>query len=93
MLKMFESNLKVAFGPQPEFCDEFHLVDLRSLDNCLAVSKGVDWVFNLAADMVLHRFDCKYLHMLILQTGRDGFHSIQPFSHPVQQYNDFFQHG
>ena len=37
---------------QKEFCDEFHLVDLRSLDNCLKVTQGVDWVFNLAADMV-----------------------------------------
>eukprot|EP00270_Netrium_digitus_P017617 TRINITY_DN650_c0_g1_i3.p1 TRINITY_DN650_c0_g1~~TRINITY_DN650_c0_g1_i3.p1 ORF type:complete len:376 (+),score=50.19 TRINITY_DN650_c0_g1_i3:77-1204(+) len=33
------------------FCDEFHLVDLRVMDNCLTVTKGVDHVFNLAADM------------------------------------------
>lgn len=33
------------------FCDEFHLVDLRVMDNCLKVTKGVDHVFNLAADM------------------------------------------
>jgi hypothetical protein len=33
------------------FCDEFHLVDLRVMDNCLAVTKGVQHVFNLAADM------------------------------------------
>ena len=33
------------------FCDEFHLVDLRVMDNCLAITKGVDHVFNLAADM------------------------------------------
>ena len=33
------------------FCHEFHLVDLRLLDNCLAVTKGCDHVFNLAADM------------------------------------------
>jgi GDP-D-mannose 3',5'-epimerase len=33
------------------FCNEFHLVDLRVMDNCLAVTKGVDHVFNLAADM------------------------------------------
>jgi GDP-D-mannose 3',5'-epimerase len=33
------------------FCHEFHLVDLRVMDNCLAVTKGVDHVFNLAADM------------------------------------------
>jgi len=36
---------------EEEFCNEFHLVDLRSLDNCLKVSEGCDWVFNLAADL------------------------------------------
>ncbi len=34
-----------------EFCDEFLLLDLRSLDNCLEATKDVEWVFNLAADM------------------------------------------
>jgi len=34
-----------------EYCDEFHLVDLRNLDNCLKVTKGCDWVFNLACLM------------------------------------------
>ncbi|KAL3687281.1 hypothetical protein R1sor_013590 [Riccia sorocarpa] len=33
------------------FCDEFHLVDLRVMENCLKVTKGVEHVFNLAADM------------------------------------------
>ena len=33
------------------FCDEFHLVDLRVMENCLKVTEGVDHVFNLAADM------------------------------------------
>ncbi|KAH8507640.1 hypothetical protein H0E87_009985 [Populus deltoides] len=33
------------------FCHEFHLVDLRVMDNCLKVTKDVDHVFNLAADM------------------------------------------
>lgn len=33
------------------FCDEFHLVDLRVFDNALTVTKNVDHVFNLAADM------------------------------------------
>ncbi|KAJ8549081.1 hypothetical protein K7X08_032788 [Anisodus acutangulus] len=36
---------------QDMFCHEFHLVDLRVMDNCLKVTKGVDHVFNLAADM------------------------------------------
>jgi len=36
---------------EEEFCNEFHLVDLRTLDACLKVTKDVDWVFNLAADM------------------------------------------
>ena len=33
------------------FCDEFHLVDLRVMDNCLKVTQGAHHVFNLAADM------------------------------------------
>jgi GDP-D-mannose 3', 5'-epimerase len=33
------------------FCHEFHLVDLRVMDNCLKVTTGVDHVFNMAADM------------------------------------------
>jgi GDP-D-mannose 3',5'-epimerase len=34
-----------------EYCDEFFLVDLRVLDNWKKVTKGCDWVFNMAADM------------------------------------------
>ena len=34
-----------------EFCDTFHHVDLREMENCLLATQGVDWVFNLAADM------------------------------------------
>lgn len=37
--------------PEDMFCHEFHLVDLRVMDNCLKVTQGVDHVFNLAADM------------------------------------------
>jgi GDP-D-mannose 3',5'-epimerase len=36
---------------EEEFCNEFHEVDLRLLDNCVKVAKGCDWVFNHAADM------------------------------------------
>lgn len=39
------------FWKLEEFCDEFHKVDLRVLKNCIKVTKGCDWVFNLAADM------------------------------------------
>lgn len=34
-----------------EFCDEFHLLDLRLLENCLKVTEGCQHVYNLAADM------------------------------------------
>jgi GDP-D-mannose 3',5'-epimerase len=34
-----------------EFCDEFVLLDLRSLENCIKATAGCEWVFNLAADM------------------------------------------
>ena len=36
---------------EEDFCDEFHLVDLRVYDNCKKVAAGCDQVFNLAADM------------------------------------------
>jgi len=36
---------------QEEFCDEFHKVDLRSLEECIKVTKGAEDVYNLAADM------------------------------------------
>lgn len=39
-----------TFFKQEEYCDEFHLVDLRVLDNCVKATKGCEWVFNLAAD-------------------------------------------
>lgn len=39
------------FMQPSEFCDEFHKVDLRSLDNCLKVTAGCHHVYNLAADM------------------------------------------
>lgn len=43
---------KNEYFKEDEYCNEFHHVDLRVLDACLKVSKGCDWVFNLAADMV-----------------------------------------
>jgi len=36
---------------QSDFCDEFHLVDLRELDNCLKAVQNCEEVYNLAADM------------------------------------------
>jgi GDP-D-mannose 3',5'-epimerase len=39
------------FMKPSEFCNEFHLVDLRLLDNCLKVTEGCQHVYNLAADM------------------------------------------
>ena len=36
---------------EDEFCDEFHLIDLRSPEACITVTKGVEEVYNLAADM------------------------------------------
>ncbi|MEJ5105599.1 NAD-dependent epimerase/dehydratase family protein [Chryseobacterium sp. MYb328] len=34
-----------------EFCHEFLRVDLRTMKNCMDACEGIDWVFNLAADM------------------------------------------
>ena len=39
------------FMEVPEFCDEFHLADLRIPSNCLRVCDGCRDVYNLAADM------------------------------------------
>eukprot|EP00310_Coccolithus_braarudii_P022535 CAMPEP_0183336578 /NCGR_PEP_ID=MMETSP0164_2-20130417/4510_1 /TAXON_ID=221442 /ORGANISM="Coccolithus pelagicus ssp braarudi, Strain PLY182g" /LENGTH=369 /DNA_ID=CAMNT_0025506123 /DNA_START=52 /DNA_END=1161 /DNA_ORIENTATION=- len=36
---------------EKEFCDEFMNLDLRTLDNCRTAVEGMDWCFNLAADM------------------------------------------
>jgi nucleoside-diphosphate-sugar epimerase len=38
------------YSPKNE-ADEFLKVDLRKFNNCLKATKGIDWVFNLAADM------------------------------------------
>jgi len=36
---------------QEEFCDEFIHTDLRSLEECLKLTKGAEEIYNLAADM------------------------------------------
>jgi len=40
-----------SYFKREDFCNEFHLVDLRDLQNCLNVSKGIEEVYDLAADM------------------------------------------
>jgi len=39
------------FESNDVICDEFLTIDLRDLGNCEIACQGVDWVFNLAADM------------------------------------------
>ncbi len=39
------------FMKPEDFCNEFHLLDLRILENCLKVTTGCQHVYNLAADM------------------------------------------
>jgi len=34
-----------------EYCNEFHKVDLRSLEECIKITKGAEDIYNLAADM------------------------------------------
>lgn len=36
---------------EPTAADEFEILDLRRWDNCLQATRGVDQIFNLAADM------------------------------------------
>merc|ERR1712072_1188152 len=33
---------------ESQFCDEFKLLDLRTLENCLKATEGCEWGFNLA---------------------------------------------
>lgn len=40
-----------TYFKESDFCSEFVLADLRTLPECLKVTAGCDWVFNLAADM------------------------------------------
>jgi len=40
-----------SYFKREDFCNEFHLVDLRDLQNCLKVSQGIEEVYDLAADM------------------------------------------
>ncbi|GBG29220.1 GDP-mannose 3,5-epimerase 1 [Hondaea fermentalgiana] len=42
---------KQEFFKEEEFCDEFKLLDLRNLSNCVAATEGCQEVYNLAADM------------------------------------------
>jgi GDP-D-mannose 3',5'-epimerase len=39
------------FFEKDEFCNEFLLLDLRTLDNCIKASQNCEWIFNFAADM------------------------------------------
>ena len=39
------------FWEEKEYCDKFMKKDLRSLQNCIEVTKNCDEVYNLAADM------------------------------------------
>lgn len=40
-----------SYFEEKEYCSEFKLLDLRTLDNCVEATKDCDWVFQLAADM------------------------------------------
>jgi GDP-D-mannose 3',5'-epimerase len=39
------------FLEEKEYCDEFLKLDLQDKSNCIAATKGSDWVFNFAANM------------------------------------------
>lgn len=42
---------KLEYFNDDEVCDEFHLLDLRDLDNCLKMCQDIDEVYDFAADM------------------------------------------
>ena len=39
------------FMKESEYCNEFHLVDLREKSNCISCTKDCHHVYNLAADL------------------------------------------
>ena len=54
-LKQKGFYVRAADIKKPEYeisnADEFEILDLRRWDNCLMATRGVDQVYNLAADM------------------------------------------
>jgi len=42
---------KNEYFAESDFCDEFRLLDLRTLENCRKAVEGCEWCINFAADM------------------------------------------
>jgi GDP-D-mannose 3',5'-epimerase len=58
-------------------CDEFHQLDLRIFENCLLVTKNVDWVFNLAADMGGMGYIQSNQSLILYNNSLMSFHMIE----------------
>lgn len=65
----------------PEFsdsdADDFKLLDLRHSENCMIACDGIDWVFNLAADMGGIGYITKYLAYIFRNNALINLHMIE----------------
>eukprot|EP00296_Roombia_truncata_P007968 JP446427.1.p1 GENE.JP446427.1~~JP446427.1.p1 ORF type:complete len:347 (+),score=137.69 JP446427.1:3-1043(+) len=68
---------KNEYFDETEFCNEFHLVDLRSYDNCAMVTKDCDWVFNFAADMGGMGFIQSNHSVILYNNSMISYHMIE----------------
>ncbi|MDQ4143476.1 MAG: NAD-dependent epimerase/dehydratase family protein [Actinomycetota bacterium] len=66
---------------QPEFepspADEFHLLDLRLLDNCLQATDGVTQVYALAADMGGMGYLSHHQASILYNNATINFHTLE----------------
>ena len=72
-----------------EFCDEFHKVDLRILENCLRVTEGCQHVYNMAADMGGMGFIVSNQAVLLYNNTMISFNMLE-VSEYTKKKNPFF---
>merc|ERR550532_501988 len=60
-----------------EFCNEFHKVDLRVLEQCVKITAGCDQVYNLAADMGGMGFICSNESVLFYNNTMISFNMME----------------
>jgi len=65
------------FFEKDEFCDEFKLLDLRQLSNCVEATKGCDEIYNLAADMGGMGFIQSNHSVLFYNNTMISFHMVE----------------
>ena len=65
----------------PEFrasdCDEFQILDMRLLENCLAATRGIDEIYALAADMGGMGFISAHHSQILYNNATINFHTLE----------------